>query len=812
MCFFIIIIRTIAPGTIKIIGNPVKHQKGKVVTKKIWYKGPMSGQNVYILSESSFVNHGKTEIRLFCTGGNGPATLIFTDIKPVFFIDRERQIPAHLFSIRKPVELKSFTGSDIDALYFETNYSQKSSSDFLKADGGRVYESDVRIEDRFLMERFVNRSLEFTFSPESKRGENVFVNPHISPSEFNPDLTSLSLDIETGQRGELYSIGLHYLGNREESRRVLIVSSEAVTPGEMDDFELVPLPDERSLLILFSKMLKELDPDLIIGWNVIGFDLRFLENKYREHGLVPALGRSDRPVRIVEKRSGYLSAELDGRIVLDGPQGLRSAFYKFEDFRLETVAQELLGRGKDISGEKDKVEEIERRFREDKAALARYNLEDCILVSEIFKKTGIVEQFLTRSLLTGLRLDKVSMSVAAFDFFYLPRLHRSGYVAPDVADIEPQGGAPGGYVFTSKPDMYTDVLIFDFRSLYPSIIRTFKIDPYSYLSSEVDPISTPSGYNFSATRHILPDFISVLLERRALAKKSKDTHLSQAVKILMNSYYGVMGTPGCRFYNPILPAAITETGQWVLKETASFLRGRGHTVLYGDTDSVFIQINPDSGLSPAEAGETLTEHINEHFKSLFEKEYHVESFLELEFEKHYEKFLLPPVRGNTGGALKRYAGKIAGSGELEITGLEFVRSDWTPLAKIFQYELFRRLFAAEDIFSFILETVQKLKDGELDEQLVYSRRLRRPAGEYEKNTPPHVKAALLLDPGGKKKIRSVKYVITRRGPIPLELPHDDIDYSHYTEKQIKPLANGVLFLYDRTFDEIIGGRQLELFS
>ncbi len=101
------------------------------------------------------------------------------------------------------------------------------------------------------------------------------------------------------------------------------------------------------------------------------------------------------------------------------------------------------------------------------------------------------------------------------------------------------------------PGIYDDVVVLDFKSLYPSIIQTFKIDPLSNLLSEKDTIETLNGYKFSSTKHFLPEFIDHLIEQRNIAKKKNDKALSQAIKILMNSFYGVMGSFGCRFYHPI---------------------------------------------------------------------------------------------------------------------------------------------------------------------------------------------------------------------------------------------------------------------
>jgi len=164
--------------------------------------------------------------------------------------------------------------------------------------------------------------------------------------------------------------------------------------------------------------------------------------------------------------------------VLDGIDTLKSATYQFESFALEAVAQEVLQEGKLIHDVENRGEEIVNLFHHDKLALARYNLQDCKLVLDIFDRLKLIEFAVQRARLTGLPLDKVGGSVMAFEHQYLPRLHRLGYVAPNIPKNPVGVGSPGGYVMNSEPGFYKNVLVLDFKSLYPSIIRTFEIDPY----------------------------------------------------------------------------------------------------------------------------------------------------------------------------------------------------------------------------------------------------------------------------------------------------------------------------------------------
>ncbi len=794
----------------------------------------MESEKGFILTRSAYDNRGLCTLKYFGRSPSGPFQIIVNSHKPLFFVKRITEIPDLPGMDRRQVELQSFSNEDVDAIYFESLSYYYEGKRTLQNKQIQMFESDVKPADRYLMERFINGSVEISGKRELKGELTLWYNPKLSPCDYIPVLKWLSIDIETeprnqfGSEGLLYSIAAHGIFNKDNIKKVFVLDTDNnqidsdKVPG-IEGAQIEYRTNEKDLIISLLNFVKVWDPDLLIGWHVIGFDLKFLADKCNTLHIPFAMGRGTKNTFINERRSGMFSADIEGRVVIDGPQTLRSAFFKFDDYKLETVAMEILGRGKDITPDKDKLKEIIWRFNNDKPALARYNLEDCILVSEIYQKTGLIEQLKIRSLITGLTIDRVNMSVASFDHLMLPAIHRKGKVAYDIDDVIPGGHAAGGHVFTSAPGLYHHVVVLDFKSLYPTIIRTFFIDPLSLhvalhkehdieqQSEGTNTITTPSGHNFSSSEHILPEFLTKMMEQRELAKKEKNSNLSQAIKILMNSFYGVMGTTGCRFYHPDLPSAITETGQWILKTTASFLRDKGYQVIYGDTDSVFVCLKEKDFINPESTGNVLQGWVNEHFNKKIRDEFGVESKLEMEFEKHYTKFFLPAMRSTREGARKRYAGYMK-DGNIEFKGLEVVRSDWTPLAKKFQSELFERFFRDQELVQWIKDYINKLKNGDLDNLLAYKKKLSRKAEEYTKITPPHIKAARLEDPENQKNLKEIQYLMTSNGPVPVSMKPTDIDYNHYIEKQIKPLADGVLFAIDQSFDEIIEGRQLDLFS
>ncbi len=810
----------------------------------------------YILTRDYIETRGSHRLRYTGICDQGPFEIMISRNRPLFFIERDTLLP-DLFSgfERRQVMLTCFGGTTVDALYFKTQNLLYNARKILRENGIKTFEADLRPEERFLMERFIQGGIEFQGTCHSNGTILKFMDPTIHKAEVHPCFSILSLDIETGQKGELYSIAVHFTGpacsriiskNMTEKslagkkiktgivlmkddrmsqkykpqrifKEVSLPDDQHLFPGY--DPEIMPhggklfrMSNERDMLLAFLDILKILDPDIIIGWHVIGFDLVFLAKKYQAWGLKFSMGRDNGPPKIREAQKGRFSAHITGRIVIDGPPALRNAFYSFENYRLETVATQLLGTGKEIGEKGDKVAEIERRFQEDKKGLALYNLMDCILVSDIFEKTGLIDLTFKRAVISGMTMDRVGMSVAAFDHFMLPRVHRKGLVAPDVQDIQSQGHSSGGWVFAKTPGFYEHIAVFDFKSLYPSIIRTFKIDPLSRLKADIHPLNTPVNISFSRQMHVLPDYITQLLDKREQAKKMGDPHLSQAIKILMNSFYGVMGTLGCRFYDSGLPRAITGTGQWILKTTRNFLEQQGYGVIYGDTDSVFVQLNPTQLSDCDGAAKKLAIDMNEFLTKKITAEFDLDSHLEIEFEKLFTRFFLPAIRGGGDGAKKRYVGLVKKNNKekLVFTGLEFVRSDWTRFAKNFQYDLFHRIFHGQEVAEWIRQIVSEVKNHLHDDDLVYKKRLTKSPRDYIKLVPPHVKAALLLKEKG-ENLREIYYVMTLRGPIPIDLPHDDLDYNHYIQKQLRPIADAALLSLDQSFTQIMGGRQMTLF-
>jgi len=755
-----------------------------------------------------------TELEYWLATDAGPVKVVLSARTSVAFVAARHRaaLEAQLATMPgmqlRELALKNFHQEPVVGVYAKHFRQLGRLARALQPQGIALLEADVRPHDRYLMERFITAGVQV----EGGRAESgALVDCKLRPApEFRPVLKVVSLDIETSQHEALYSIALDGM-----PERVVFMLGEAppeppVEPREPTDFSLVYCASRKAMIEQLNDWFERNDPDVLIGWNVIQFDLRVLQKTANDSGVQLLLGRERRPIewRTHPGKQGYLFAPTPGRVIIDGIDALKAAVWSFPSFSLETVSQSLLGEGKAIGDEYDKMAEIERRYQHDKPALAHYNIRDCELVLRIFEKARLLQFVMERAHATGLQADHFGGSIAAFSHHYLPRMHRQGYVAPSVGEIASKA-YPGGYVMDSKPGFYDSVVVLDYKSLYPSIIRTFLVDPVGLAegSHAADPaplVKGPGGTLFSRDRHCLPEIVTTLWRARDEAKRVKNEPLSQALKLLMNSFAGVLGAADCRFFNPQLVSAVTLRGHEMMKLTREFVEQRGYEAIYGDTDSIFIWLKRTHTNEEAHAvAASLASDINEWWTRALREEQGLENFLEIEFDTHYKKFFMPTIRGSDVGSKKRYAGlsaDAAGKEEMVYRGLEMARSDWTPLARQFQEGLLSRIFQGEPYKAFVADYARSTLAGEKDDLLIYRKRLRHRLDAYLVNVPPQVRAARIADDYNERVNRPkqyqnggwIQYVMTRNGPEPLETRHARIDYEHYLSKQLQPIGDAIL--------------------
>ena len=466
----------------------------------------------FLLTRQAYDTKKGIELSLWVKTLQGAVNVIVHEQQALFFVEQHQQVRAQsLLSEQRiltakvnPLALKTFNQELVSGFYFSSMRDFYRARDVLKKHDIKCYEDDFRPDERFLMERFITAGIEFSSQQAITslqknfpiyRSDKCRATHKFQVLDDIP-LTMVSLDIECSMEGELYSMGLqsHKMSDGKPIKCVLMIgdlnaSLAKEAKSKLSDKEvneiaqhMVWVEDEAQLLVTLIQWIKKHDPDILIGWNVINFDFNLLQKRCDVHGIAFNIGRNDNTPRWRTQSAGGSQNErkfidIAGRVVLDGIDLLKNATYSFPSFSLDFVANALLGKGKKVDDVENRIQEINDNFHHDKLALAAYNLEDCRLVTLVFEHTLLLEFTRLRAKLTGLSLDRIGGSVAAFTNLYLPKLHRSGYVAPNMGDGLKGLISPGGFVMDSTPGLYKNVLVLDFKSLYPSIIRSFNIDP-----------------------------------------------------------------------------------------------------------------------------------------------------------------------------------------------------------------------------------------------------------------------------------------------------------------------------------------------
>ena len=768
---------------------------------------------------ASQVRAGQTELRFYGRLLDG-GTFRIRDRRasPRFYV-RRRDLAAMTAAdwqgaVLKPSGKTNFQGAPVVEVQAPGQAQGQALCGRLHRRGVPTYEADLDMAVRYLIDRGIKGGCRIQGQGRPGNPESgvdwLFDEPKVTAADVGFEPRVLSFDIETNANASrLLAIALYGCGADE----VYVVDPKQRPMPE----RAIGCATAGEALSAFRRRLQALDVDVLTGWNVIDFDLTVMARLAARAKAPFDLGRGPGALRLRPARSyfGHASAIIPGRLVLDGIALLRGAFVRMGDYSLDAVARKVLGEGKALAGDADdRVGEILRNYAHDLPAFCRYARTDARLALQILEKLDLINLAVARSRLTGMMPDRVAASIASFDFLYLAELGKRRRVAPTLERDHKRPHRPqsGGHVLPPTIGLHRNVWVFDFKSLYPSIIRTYNLDPLGFIPPQAevnDPISAPNGARFRRAPGVLPQLLDRLAPAREQAKRGGDAVAAQAIKILMNSFYGVLGADGCRFYNPDICNAITSQGKRLLLWSKDWFERRGFRVLYGDTDSLFVGAGLHDGDAALRAGPKLAAALTQELAAFIKEEAKLTSHLEMEFEKLYAKLFLPQVRSGAGGARKRYVGLVWGQDAPEFVGMEVVRRDWTELAKETQRALYQRFFRDEPVDGLLRSLVASLRAGELDHQLVYRKGLRKAVDAYQATTPPHVAAA--------RKSRApagpvVSYLMTLAGPEPLDNQTRPPDREHYVHKQVKPVVEPVLEALGLNFEQVIGDdRQLGLF-
>lgn len=492
----------------------------------------------------------------------------------------------------------------------------------------------------------------------------------------------------------------------------------------VDDIVVEVFSNEEVMLKSFADFVQDTQPDVMAGWNFKKFDAMYLISRFDtleslNPNMLSPLGSA--------YNDGWYGGKIKGISVFDMLKGYKNLqFTELDSFKLEDVAREELGIGK-LNEEDQKIADM---WKDDVDQLLEYNLRDVYLTVQLEDNSGIIQFYEEVANFVGGRLSEVIDYSKAADIYVL-RVVNDMFAVPSMDTISSQSDGEefeGAEVFDPATEIKDMVSVLDLKSLYPMSMKTINAGP-----TTKDPdgdITAPNGVSFTKEREsVITEIIDNLLEERE-AKKDQRNQFSPdsqeyvkydlqqtAVKVIMNTLYGILGWERFRLYDEDVAAAVTATGREIIKFTEQEAKEQGYEVIYGDTDSVMLEIDDAETVREViEISFALEEHINERYDDFAYDTLNVkEHFFQIEFEKVYRVFM-------QAGKKKRYAGHIVWkegkeTDSIDIVGIEVQRSDYSTKAKELIENVINSILmgkSKDEVSDLVRDEIEKMKELEYD--------------------------------------------------------------------------------------------------
>lgn len=589
--------------------------------------------------------------------------------------------------------------------------------------------------------------------------------------EFEQDYKVLFLDIETDDRirngqpipGEFRILSVALKDGNDGKEAYLVIKEDT------DE-------EEQAMLTKLAKLFNTYD--VLIGWNSLAFDFVYIKSRMMRYGIQ------------IDWRKLFLQDQMK---IFQKSVSLRS-------YSLENVSQEYLGEGK-IEHEGIGIYEMWKNHPELLEKYNRVDVQRCFQLEQKTKYLAVARNvnaigrcpcddlFITR------KIDNLVVKQAQDDKHYhfksiIREYDEDGCL---IVDEEDDDKFEGAYVFPPVPGRYKNTKVFDYSSLYPNVIKTLNISFDTLVEDDSVPdelcIKTPSGHRYRKDIiGILPKVITMMKDKRDYYKDlmSKETPGSLAHKTYDNlqyvykafglSFYGALGETHTRFYDVRIAESVTLGGQYFNKAGAAYLTKNGYKILYGDTDSLFVD-----GISNDKEVIRLLSEIKSLCAKIAKEEFNSDiCTLEMSYDKGFKTFLIVNAKKRYAGYLDYLDGHVVNPCKLKITGFEYVRTDQCGFVKKYQKEILEWILSDEQptaiqMRSWILDKQSKVFSGKMPtEELMFAQKVTKPIEQYDKPLM-HVKVAMQLLKDGKdfwvgdKVQYFIESLDTRQKPLPKPL-------------------------------------------
>ena len=834
-----------------VFGNEKNEADGNTYTIVSLYGKTVAGDKICVV-DKSFRPYFYVEAKNKNKSEELKAKLATISVESKEGRQRERDQVIKLFVANTELVEKKSLGKQLKLVkvYVNTVQAIKQITDLIKANQHEfeqiegIYEDDINFARRYLIDKNISPCMlaEAECDLIGKSKVPVFNAQKIKSigEEFIQDLKILALDIETYVDPKSRAISF-------EKNPIIMISfygkdfQKVITAKHyrtgLSYVEFVN--SEEELLLKAIEIINHYKPDIITGYNSDKFDLPYIKARCEKYWIKTELGLDYSGINI--RRGAENESHITGIIHIDNYAFIKKVLahtLELEELNLNSAAKELIGMEK---GDID-LDAMQKYWHDNKPEeldeLAKYCLNDSMLAYLLCEKLLVtIEEFVK---LIGIPLYDVNrMGISQIVEWYLIKQAASANeLVPNKARYEElrerfKQTYQGAYVQEPVPGLYHDIAVYDFRSLYPSIISAHNICPstidcecckgqtslaFEGLDQEVmvDVVDKSSkqlhwfcknkiGFFPAVTKDIITRRVrinQILGEASATDKPSSLSTRADVLKLLANSFYGYLGFPNARWYNLECAKIVTSYGRYYIKKVLNEAGKNNLKVIYADTDSVFFLL--DNANANKKSNNININNNNEkhdrNYISKFVKRINDElpEIMMLELENFYKAAIFVETKQGEHGAKKKYA-LLDHDGNLRIRGFETVRRNYSKIAKITQEEVLKIILSADVhgghkiAHDYVNQVIIDLRSLKADKKmLVITTQLQQEITSYEIHSPAVTAAKRMQQLGYNVKPGIiVSYVIVKgadmisnRAKIPEEITEGEYDPEYYVEHQV----------------------------
>ena len=635
-----------------------------------------------------------------------------------------------------------------------------------------------------------------TFSPtyeEHLRSKDLFYYENYPNVAHTRILHYFTFDIETNQSIDIVDtpepiVSIVAYSNVYDKTFVWLLKKRPTQFYDEKKFKenkIFVFDDERIMLAHFLSAMKKLEVDLLAGYNSDFFDVPYLLHRCKKLGVNFSVFLPD--VYETIGKDGEKSYYCHEVILWDY---LRYAKWimienKPLSWSLDAVSQHLLNEkkiehnGVDLLWDNDNL-----------TFLLDYNIRDVYLTEKIAQKQRLIEFPILYQRITPQTYENVYFNSRFLENLIHQRFKQFKF--PSKKKVEFDSKFEGALVLETKPGIYENVSVYDFSSLYPSIMISLNLSKDTIIEHlkdfDHDKDIKVDEIRFSADKKgLIPQLSQLLVDERKKIKIRKDQHSgdSQEFKILndmemcfkatSNALYGVMGYPGFILYDQRVASSVTFVGREVLKHIKKISQEQGYQVLFADTDSVAVEIKADNFDKSIEKSKELEKLFNKSIPDFLRKFTKNEKIIKshtmnIVFDKSFSKLLLSPAKKKQVGFVKYYKGKILEKEELNIKGFEAIKDDTPVYFKKVLTRLYENILNywgnVEKLREFVNEVKIDLKKQSIVD-LVIRKKMSKRMEEYDSRVQ-HVQA-----------IKNSNVVLKRGETVNMVFVKDKREVLHY---------------------------------